>query len=63
MFSKQHYITIAEVLDRERVRQNFEDRDNNGVPKVAVALAAYFAGDNSRFDKKRFFKAIGLEVK
>ena len=59
--SKKNYIAIAEIM-----RKHVEDCEHSPaelvrVELIASSLAGYFASENSRFDRKVFLSACGIE--
>lgn len=61
--TKTEFLAIAHVLDAERTL--WGDRENKilairSIDNVTMSLADVFAQNNSRFDRKLFYKEAGL---
>lgn len=52
MFTRKHYQAIANILAQHKVDS-----------EVVVDFAKYFATDNERFNKQRFYDAAGIGYK
>lgn len=57
MFTKQHYVTIAQALKEMRDERN--TKHDAIVNSVCYKIAAVFKQDNPRFDSARFLRACG----
>ncbi len=55
MFTRRHYIAIAEILRVCGKASVAEQRR-----QIICSLANYFARDNERFDTEKFLNAAGL---
>jgi len=65
-FEARHYNELARILRLEH--EHFGKYVDEATPAEAVSdvvrvLAAYFAGDNPRFNHERFLKACGVDRK
>ena len=63
MLSKKHYEAIAKIIDGVTIHRPTYPRDPiiyRG--ELVKDLAAYFAGDNPRFDAERFIAACQKEL-
>ena len=65
MVTKQHYVAIAEIIDRNTRILDFPVK---GVThrawylerwEIVTELANYFVADNPRFDRQKFLEACG----
>jgi len=77
MFNKQHYEVIAQIIKKELWADAYDDfYDGRGkrshcqgeaianviqARNVIQALADYFAEDNPRFDRGKFYEACNLK--
>ena len=55
--SRKHFEAIAAILKINDWQESVEDMRES----IALDIAAYFKGENPRFDKDKFLKACGLE--
>jgi hypothetical protein len=55
--TRKHYEKVAQIL-RQQVEQG---ADKATVAEIATELVSMFRADNPRFDRDRFFSAIGYE--
>lgn len=66
MFTEKHHKAIAEIIKRNQERIHIEDIEHtaNGLPclhpHIIGDLADYFAKNNNRFDRDKFFEACYL---
>jgi hypothetical protein len=56
MFTRQHYIAIAEIIKN---RRNVESKTE--FDALAGDFAIYFAADNPRFNSMKFLVAAGCD--
>ena len=59
MFTKQHYKAIAEIIRQALYNSDLSTPQYKG---VVYDFADYFAGNNPRFDRKKFLDACGLKT-
>ena len=63
--TKKDYINIASIIKSEVNHwENMQPQVNNALVSISKQLAKYFASDNPRFDKNKFYTAcevIGLQ--
>ena len=61
--TKKHYEAIAAILEKYRNAPLYEAdySDYRTAEHIAAELADYFATDNPRFDRARFWQACGIE--
>lgn len=51
MFSKQHYIVLANILKTHETKQDIEN-----------SLIEFFKGDNAKFSETKFIKACKTQL-
>jgi hypothetical protein len=54
VFTKQHFVAIAELIKTSDAKTKYE---------LAQDLAKLFAEDNDRFNVSKFFKACGITLR
>ena len=59
MLLKRHFIAVAKILARERVAAN-SVIIHATVDAIARSLADLFVSENPRFDRGRFYAAVGI---
>ena len=61
MFTKQHYVAIAKIIDGKTCVQLLSNNPFDYILKSQVidALASMFEADNYRFDREKFIEACG----
>jgi len=57
--TRKDYVRVSTVINTERIGATSPDVLES-LERVAGDLAAWFAGDNPRFDKGRFLAACGF---
>ncbi len=58
--SRKHYVAVAAVLAGERAMAR-DDHERRTVDNIARSVADVFKQDNGRFDRQRFYAAVGME--
>jgi hypothetical protein len=58
--TKKHYEAIAKALKTHKPHENWLNKHTQ-YELMVCDLAAYFAQDNPRFDKYKFYEACGIE--
>jgi hypothetical protein len=56
MMTRKDYVATAEILSDWADVMDYET-----LYALAKDFADYFSSDNERFDRKRFFSAVGIE--
>jgi hypothetical protein len=56
MMTRKDYVATAEILSDWADVMDYET-----LYALAKDFADYFAGDNERFDRSRFYNAVGVE--
>lgn len=57
--TRQHYVKVAGILAGDLATCTTE-QERRKVRGIALSLADMFAQDNSRFDRSRFYTAVGM---
>ena len=56
----RNYEVIAAIIREEMEANRNEDRGYQAAYSIAVGLADYFAKTNPRFDRAKFYAAVGI---
>lgn len=59
--SRKHYVEVAAILAGDLATASNEG-ERNKVRGIALSLADMFKRDNSRFDRERFYAAVGIDA-
>lgn len=57
--TRKHYEVFAKVL-RDEINHINDHKDKRTVVRIAERLADYFAAENKRFDRERFYDAADV---
>jgi hypothetical protein len=60
MFSRRHYVAVAEVLADVREHEVRSDDEERLVDSIVYHFEALFERDNPNFDSTRFLEAVGV---
>lgn len=59
--SRRHYRRVAEILAAQYAETVAGSAERQMVVSIATDLADMFAADNSRFDRRQFYGAVGID--
>ena len=66
MFTQRHYVAIAKALSDDKDQTQYCDTANEKIfrvfqiAKTTRRLADLFQSDNARFNRAKFYKAVGI---
>jgi hypothetical protein len=58
--TRKHYQMVAEILHGDYAVHTHSPVAQNVVRGITLSLADVFAQDNPRFDRQRFYAAVGI---